>query len=238
MVVNSVSGKKVADINGQAEKSAKRKRKNQYRGRDQAPITPEISSAFINNNNSTGLFVEEANPAKKLKSLDFETPYDNTEWDPSLAFLSGDDVVAQDNGVNPMDLWSIDEIDSRLDESSEERSIFMICCCGMVITYVDRAGAAAMEELVQQTREVLAGKPLTCNIFSQQLLGIAIGEECLERQWNHSRLPVSRRKRFVCDGVIELREKKRISQRSLCRPYHIGVRSEKLRRFIWMFGVG
>ncbi|KAH0916431.1 hypothetical protein HID58_030877 [Brassica napus] len=30
------------------------------------------------------------------------------------------------------------------------------------------AGAAAMEELVQQTREVLAGKPPTCNIFSQQ----------------------------------------------------------------------
>ncbi|CAN8312218.1 unnamed protein product [Cochlearia groenlandica] len=30
------------------------------------------------------------------------------------------------------------------------------------------AGAAAMEELVQQTREVLAGKPPTCNIFGQQ----------------------------------------------------------------------
>uniref|UniRef100_A0A1J3GKG1 Ethylene-responsive transcription factor RAP2-12 n=2 Tax=Noccaea caerulescens TaxID=107243 RepID=A0A1J3GKG1_NOCCA len=81
---------------------------------DQAPITPEISSAFINNNNNAGMFVEEANPAKKLKSLDFETPYDNTEWDPSLAFLSGDDVGTQDNGVNPMDLWSIDEIDSMI----------------------------------------------------------------------------------------------------------------------------
>ncbi|KAK9689182.1 hypothetical protein RND81_09G041600 [Saponaria officinalis] len=30
------------------------------------------------------------------------------------------------------------------------------------------AGAAAMEELEQQTREVLEGKPPTCNIFSQQ----------------------------------------------------------------------
>ncbi|CAH8382412.1 unnamed protein product [Eruca vesicaria subsp. sativa] len=30
------------------------------------------------------------------------------------------------------------------------------------------AGAAAMEELLQQTREVLAGKPPTCNIFDQQ----------------------------------------------------------------------
>ncbi|EFH69090.1 F10B6.22 [Arabidopsis lyrata subsp. lyrata] len=30
------------------------------------------------------------------------------------------------------------------------------------------AGAAAMEELVQQTREVLEGKPPTCNIFGQQ----------------------------------------------------------------------
>lgn len=80
----------------------------------QAPITPDISSAFINDNNNAGMFVEEANPAKKLKSLDFETPYDNTEWDPSLAFLSGDDVATQDNGVNPMDLWSIDEIDSMI----------------------------------------------------------------------------------------------------------------------------
>ncbi|XP_028113581.1 uncharacterized protein LOC114311650 [Camellia sinensis] len=30
------------------------------------------------------------------------------------------------------------------------------------------AGAAAMEELEQQTREVLEGKPQTCNIFNQQ----------------------------------------------------------------------
>ncbi|KAF5750100.1 aspartate-semialdehyde dehydrogenase [Tripterygium wilfordii] len=30
------------------------------------------------------------------------------------------------------------------------------------------AGAAAMEELLQQTREVLEGKPPTCNIFKQQ----------------------------------------------------------------------
>ncbi|CAH2036617.1 unnamed protein product [Thlaspi arvense] len=81
---------------------------------DQAPITPEISSAFINNNNNSGLFVEEANPAKKLKSMDFEAPYNNVEWDPSLDFLNGDAVATQDNGENPMDLWTIDEIESMI----------------------------------------------------------------------------------------------------------------------------
>ncbi|ESQ30022.1 hypothetical protein EUTSA_v10011606mg [Eutrema salsugineum] len=82
----------------------------------QAPITPEISSAFINNNNNnnSAVFVEEANPAKKLKSMDFETPYNNTEWESSLDFLNGDGVATQDNGLNPMDLWSIDEIDSMI----------------------------------------------------------------------------------------------------------------------------
>ncbi|AAF02863.1 AP2 domain containing protein RAP2.12 [Arabidopsis thaliana] len=80
---------------------------------DQAPITPDISSAVINNNNSA-LFFEEANPAKKLKSMDFETPYNNTEWDASLDFLNEDAVTTQDNGANPMDLWSIDEIHSMI----------------------------------------------------------------------------------------------------------------------------
>ncbi|KAJ4882055.1 Ethylene-responsive transcription factor RAP2-12 [Raphanus sativus] len=80
---------------------------------DQAPITPEISSAFINNNNSA-LFAEEADPAKKLKSMDFETPYNNTEWDSSLDFFNEDAVATQDNGANPMELWSIDEIDSMI----------------------------------------------------------------------------------------------------------------------------
>lgn len=80
---------------------------------DQAPITPDISSALINSNNS-GLFFEEANPAKKLKSMDFETPYNNTEWDASLDFLNEDAVTTQDNCVNPMDLWSIDEIHSMI----------------------------------------------------------------------------------------------------------------------------
>ncbi|KAG2313927.1 hypothetical protein Bca4012_064557 [Brassica carinata] len=80
---------------------------------DQAPITPEISSAFINNN-SSALFVEEADPAKKLKAMDFETPYNNTEWDSSLDFFNGDAVASQDNGANPMELWSIDEIDSMI----------------------------------------------------------------------------------------------------------------------------
>ncbi|KAL1218901.1 Ethylene-responsive transcription factor RAP2-12 [Cardamine amara subsp. amara] len=83
---------------------------------DQAPITPEISSAFINNNNNTsGLFFEEANPAKKLKSMEFETPYNNTEWDSTLDFLNDDVVVAtQDNGENPIDIWNIDEIQSMI----------------------------------------------------------------------------------------------------------------------------
>lgn len=80
---------------------------------DQAPITPEISSAFINNN-SSALFVEEAGPAKDLKAIDFETPYNNTEWDSSLDFFNGDAVASQENGANPMELWSIDEIDSMI----------------------------------------------------------------------------------------------------------------------------
>lgn len=80
---------------------------------DQAPITPEISSALINNN-SAALFVEEANPAKKLKTMDFTTPYNNTEWDSSLDFLNEDAVATQDNDANPMDLWSIDEIHSMI----------------------------------------------------------------------------------------------------------------------------
>lgn len=59
-----------------------------------APITPEISS---------GLYFEEANPAKKLKSMDFE-------WDSTLDFLNDDVVANQNNG----DFWSIDEIDSMI----------------------------------------------------------------------------------------------------------------------------
>ncbi|VVB00290.1 unnamed protein product [Arabis nemorensis] len=72
---------------------------------DQAPVTPDISSA---------LFVEEANPAKKLKSMDFMTPYNNAEWDSSLDFLNVDAAATQGNGANPMDLWSIDEIHSMI----------------------------------------------------------------------------------------------------------------------------
>ncbi|KAH0895139.1 hypothetical protein HID58_057568 [Brassica napus] len=79
---------------------------------DQAPITPEISSAFINNNSVT--FAEEADPAKQLKVMDFETTYNSTEWDSSLDFFSGDAVATQDNGANPMELWSIDEINSMI----------------------------------------------------------------------------------------------------------------------------
>lgn len=82
---------------------------------DQAPITPEISSAFINNNNNnnSGLFFEEANPAKKLKSsMDFETTYNNTEWDSTLDFLNDDVVVATQE--NPIDIWNIDEIQSMI----------------------------------------------------------------------------------------------------------------------------
>ncbi|XP_010479976.1 PREDICTED: ethylene-responsive transcription factor RAP2-12 [Camelina sativa] len=84
---------------------------------DQAPITPDISSALINNNNNNNpaLFFEEANPAKKLKSMDFETPCNNNiEWDASLDFLNEDAVATQDNGADPMDLWSIDEIHSMI----------------------------------------------------------------------------------------------------------------------------
>ncbi|CAE5960162.1 unnamed protein product [Arabidopsis arenosa] len=84
---------------------------------DQAPITPDISSA---------LFFEEANPAKKLKSLDFETPYNNTEWDASLDFLNEDAVTTQDNCANPMDLWSIDEIHSMIGGELLSESLFAL----------------------------------------------------------------------------------------------------------------
>ncbi|WMV06652.1 hypothetical protein MTR67_000037 [Solanum verrucosum] len=40
------------------------------------------------------------------------------------------------------------------------------------------AGAAAMEELVQQTREVLEGKEPTCNIFNQQVPSCDLPSQC------------------------------------------------------------
>ncbi|CAN8288058.1 unnamed protein product [Cochlearia groenlandica] len=73
----------------------------------QALLTPEISSTII----------EKANLAKKLKHIDVQTPYNNinsSEWDSSLDFIEEDVVAAQDNGINSMDLWSIDEIHSMI----------------------------------------------------------------------------------------------------------------------------
>jgi aspartate-semialdehyde dehydrogenase len=66
------------------------------------------------------------------------------------------------------------------------------------------AGAAAMEELKEQTREVLAGKPPTLNIFKQQVrfrtrqrkssLGSVCGcdePHCVNYVWTSERTPAS-----------------------------------------------
>ncbi|XP_010534976.1 PREDICTED: ethylene-responsive transcription factor RAP2-12 [Tarenaya hassleriana] len=96
---------------------------------DQGPKTPEISSMLVNDSTP---FMEDTNPSKKLKptasSTDkslsdelmevkyFPTSFlDNTTWDSSLeAFFSGDAATTQD-GSNPMDLWTLDEIPSVLE---------------------------------------------------------------------------------------------------------------------------
>ncbi|XP_010552191.1 PREDICTED: ethylene-responsive transcription factor RAP2-12-like isoform X2 [Tarenaya hassleriana] len=80
---------------------------------DEGPKTPEISSMLVND---PAPFLEDTNPAKKLKPTTQEAPYlDNNNWEASLeAFLNGDDAMAQD-GSNPMDLWTFDEIPSMLE---------------------------------------------------------------------------------------------------------------------------
>ncbi|XP_010552190.1 PREDICTED: ethylene-responsive transcription factor RAP2-12-like isoform X1 [Tarenaya hassleriana] len=106
---------------------------------DEGPKTPEISSMLVND---PAPFLEDTNPAKKLKpttqevtpvsntdeslsdelmmemgnQIPFQAPYlDNNNWEASLeAFLNGDDAMAQD-GSNPMDLWTFDEIPSMLE---------------------------------------------------------------------------------------------------------------------------
>ncbi|KAM5579657.1 ethylene-responsive transcription factor RAP2-12 [Rosa sericea] len=101
---------------------------------EQGSKTPEISSVLEENENS--LFLEDANPTKKLKANPedlvpaennvapktlseelsaFEmkycqTPYLEGSWDTSIdTFLNGD---ATQDGCNPVDLWSFDDLPS------------------------------------------------------------------------------------------------------------------------------
>ncbi|XP_010542359.1 PREDICTED: ethylene-responsive transcription factor RAP2-12-like [Tarenaya hassleriana] len=103
---------------------------------DQGPKTPEISSMFVND---SAPLMEDTNPAKKQKpttqeaipasntdkSLSdelvemnyFQTPYlDNSTWDSSsLEALLGGGAAGTQEGANPMDLWTFDEIPSTLE---------------------------------------------------------------------------------------------------------------------------
>ncbi|CAH8293136.1 unnamed protein product [Eruca vesicaria subsp. sativa] len=96
---------------------------------DHGPKTPEISSMLVNNNQAP--FIEETNPSKKLKTSsedgtnnndssddDLMAYLDNALWESPLeveAMLGVDAAgVTQEEG-NPMDLWSLDDINSMLD---------------------------------------------------------------------------------------------------------------------------
>uniref|UniRef100_A0A1J3K119 Ethylene-responsive transcription factor RAP2-2 n=1 Tax=Noccaea caerulescens TaxID=107243 RepID=A0A1J3K119_NOCCA len=87
---------------------------------DHGPITPEISSMLVNNNQ--GPFIEETNAAKKLKPNseddDLMAYLDNALWDSPLeveAMLGADAAAATHEEENPMELWSLDEINSMLE---------------------------------------------------------------------------------------------------------------------------
>ncbi|KAJ7951444.1 Ethylene-responsive transcription factor [Quillaja saponaria] len=103
---------------------------------DQGPKTPEISSMFSAPLEGQSYFVEDTNPCKRLKSNSqdvvpavggnsrktlteelaaieselkyFQVPYEES-WDASLGFNLLD-VDTTENGGNPMDLWSLDDI--------------------------------------------------------------------------------------------------------------------------------
>lgn len=95
---------------------------------DQGPKTPEISSMLVNNNQAP--IIEETNAAKKLKpnsedgisnddkSDDLMVYLDNTLWDSPLeveAMLGADAGAVTQEEENPMDLWSLDDINYMLD---------------------------------------------------------------------------------------------------------------------------
>lgn len=92
---------------------------------DHGPKTPEISSMLVNNNNQAP-FIEETNAAKKFKSNSEEEISNNENSDDLMAYLDnslwnspleveallGTDAQEEEN---PMDLWSLDEINSILE---------------------------------------------------------------------------------------------------------------------------
>ncbi|KAG2315703.1 hypothetical protein Bca4012_066512 [Brassica carinata] len=97
---------------------------------DHVPKTPEISSMIVNNNQAT--FAEETNAAaKKVKpnsedgtsnNDDLMAYLDNALWESPLQVedMLGVDAAAAASGVtqeeeNPMELWSLDDINSMLD---------------------------------------------------------------------------------------------------------------------------
>ncbi|KAJ0244765.1 Ethylene-responsive transcription factor RAP2-2 [Hirschfeldia incana] len=90
---------------------------------DHGPKTPEISSVVVCNNQA--LVTEETNAAKKLKlnsddgtsnqSDDLMAYLDNALWE-SPSSLEVEDMLAVSQGEeNPMDLWSLDDINYMLD---------------------------------------------------------------------------------------------------------------------------
>ncbi|KAL1207296.1 Ethylene-responsive transcription factor RAP2-2 [Cardamine amara subsp. amara] len=95
---------------------------------DHGPKTPEISSMLVNNNQAP--FIEETNAAKKLKPNtedeisnndncdDLMVYLDNSLWNSPLeveALLGADAGAVTQEEENPMDLWSLDEINSMLE---------------------------------------------------------------------------------------------------------------------------
>lgn len=95
---------------------------------EHGPKTPEISSMLVNNNQAP--FIEETNAAKKLKtnsgdgisnndgSDDLMAYLNNALWESPLeveAMLGADAATMTQEEANPMDLWSLDDINSMLD---------------------------------------------------------------------------------------------------------------------------
>ena len=104
---------------------------------EQGSKTPEISSVLssVMEENENSLFMEDANPTKKLKANPedlvpvennvapktlseelsafekyYQTPYLEGSWETSIdTFLNGD---ATQDGCNPVDLWSFDDLPS------------------------------------------------------------------------------------------------------------------------------
>ncbi|KAF2547699.1 hypothetical protein F2Q70_00023452, partial [Brassica cretica] len=79
---------------------------------DHTPKTPEISSMLVNSNQAP--FIEETNPAKKLKTNSEDGTSNNGNSDVEAMFGGDAATMTQEEGT-PMDLWSLDDINSMLD---------------------------------------------------------------------------------------------------------------------------